>query len=250
MSVRLRSCIVQGRQRSYRWTQIRQQIPADDVALRVVDSARLFNDKDTDDAKDSILELARALEAGWSIEQLVEHQFGRRFGVLDQLTSLLERGALATVEAGATALPTTPREAPGKSDHKTAAARPAATAESFARAALAHQDAGDAHKALELAYRALRIEPQNPKIQKLHGTLERSVFAELSREFLTSFRVPELLVARDQLDSLDLSGTERYLAGRVDGRWDLLSLMRVAPVRDVEALITFKRLADRGIISL
>ena len=80
--------------------------------------------------------------------------------------------------------------------------------------------------------------------------LERTVFAELSRDLLTSFRVPKLMVQRQELDRLELSDTERYLAGRVDGRWDLLSLMRVAPVREVEALITFKRLADRGIISL
>jgi hypothetical protein len=54
----------------------------------------------------------------------------------------------------------------------------------------------------------------------------------------------------DELEKLQLSAEERYLIGRIDGRWDLLSLMRVSPLREVEALITFQRLAERGVISL
>ena len=33
----------------------------------------------------------------------------------------------------------------------------------------------------------------------------------------------------------ELSEAERYLTGRIDGRWDLLSLMRVSPLRQVDA---------------
>jgi hypothetical protein len=109
---------------------------------------------------------------------------------------------------------------------------------------------GDRLGAFDLAGRAAALEPENRSAQELFRAAERALFAELSRELLASFRVPRLLVARTELDRIELSETERYLAGRVDGRWDLLSLMRASSVREAEALITFKRLADRGIIAL
>jgi len=40
------------------------------------------------------------------------------------------------------------------------------------------------------------------------------------------------------------------LAARVDGCWDLLSLVRSAGIREAEALLAFARLADAGVIEL
>ena len=43
---------------------------------------------------------------------------------------------------------------------------------------------------------------------------------------------------------------EVELAARVDGRWDLLSLVRSASVREAEALLAFARLAEVGVVEL
>jgi hypothetical protein len=101
-----------------------------------------------------------------------------------------------------------------------------------------------------MARMAVAGEPDNAAFQKLHRDLERSLFAELSRDLLASFRVPRLLVSRQEIERMELNEAERYLAGRVDGRWDLLSLLRGSQLRELDALITFKRLAERGIIAL
>jgi hypothetical protein len=126
----------------------------------------------------------------------------------------------------------------------------AESAGDLAKAARGRAAGGDRIGALALAKRALEQEPEDPALQKLHRELERALLAELSRDLLTRYRVPRLLKTRDELAKLDMTDEERYLTGRIDGRWDLLSLMRVSPLREVEALVTFKRLADRGIISL
>lgn len=244
ISVRLRGCIVQGRQRTHRWRQIRAHIPQDDGPLYVVDRLRLASEEDSEEALEQILELTRSIENGWSIWQMIQQWHGWRYRVLDLLALLIERGGVALTPAAEPGAP----GAPGA--RATTNSEPANDAAGLVRAARAQADAGHIAKALDLTHRALRLEPNDLALQKFHGELERSVFAELSRDLLTSFRVPTLLVRKGELETLDLSDTERYLAGRVDGRWDLLSLMRAAPVREVEALITFKRLADRGIISL
>ena len=241
VSVRLRNAIVQGRQRAYRWRQIRALIPEDDVALEIADRGRLALEEDSEDALQYILGMTRALDNGVTLAQLYEQRNGRRFAVLDLLATLVERGGLRAVGAVPPPLPAPP-ESP--------AAASESGASSLERAARAEAQAGHLGEALTLAERALAMEPGHKSLQGLRRELERSLFAELSRELLTSFRVPKLLIAPTDVEKMELTDIERYLAGRVDGRWDLLSLMRVAPVREVEALITFKRLADRGIISL
>ena len=49
---------------------------------------------------------------------------------------------------------------------------------------------------------------------------------------------------------MGLSPAELELAARVDGRWDLLSLVRSANVREAEALLAFAHLAEVGVVEL
>ena len=49
---------------------------------------------------------------------------------------------------------------------------------------------------------------------------------------------------------MGLSTAELELAARVDGRWDLLSLVRSANVREAEALLAFSHLAEAGVVEL
>jgi hypothetical protein len=50
--------------------------------------------------------------------------------------------------------------------------------------------------------------------------------------------------------ALGLSDAEIELANRIDGRWDLLSLIRSANIREAEALLAFAHLAEVGVVAL
>ncbi len=239
LQIRLRACIVEGRKRALRWKQIHRLIPGEDSRLQVADRTRLSAADDAREALEEIVEIVAAVEQMLPIREIIRTRHGRRFAVLNLLARLVERGGLRLAPEGS-AEPVVEED-----DDVDLSSVESLTAAAGQRAA-----DGDRGKAYQLARRALSLAPHEPELQKLVRRLERALFAELSRDLLSSFRVPKLLVERAELDNLKLDETERYLAGRVDGRWDLLSLMRVAPVREVEALITFKRLADRGIISL
>jgi uncharacterized protein DUF4388 len=232
VSVDLGDCLTLTRQRASRWEQIRAIVPGDDAMIWIKDARLAVTAADPLAVRSSaerILDLARR---GLTVGQMILEERGERFATLDRLTALVERSALGV--------------------ERRRAMRPGtgASAAEMAEAARGRASGGDKSGALELVGRALAMAPGDGSLRALYRELERAVFAELSRDLLTRFRVPRLLKSRDELESLDLTDTERYLAGRVDGRWDLLSLMRVAPLREVEALLTFKRLADRGIIAL
>ncbi len=232
VSLNLNATIEEGKMRAEQWEEIRELIPSDDAVLRVVDESKCFHPSDSPQRRAAIQRLVPSLRKQQSVSQTVLDLNGQNFRVSSLLVQLIERNALEVLAA--------PEPSGPSSDDPT----------ELARAAQKRAAGGDRSGALELAAQALALEPENETLKKLHRELERAVFAELSRSLLSEFRVPRLLKQPAELETIDLSDTERYLAGRIDGRWDLLSLMRISPVRDVEALIIFKRLADRGIISL
>lgn len=230
IAVQLRVCIEEGKKRAGRWREIHERLPDPEAVLRVVDRDRVAAPEDTAAQRAVAAVVLEAVDQELTIEQIASELDMPRFRVLDRLCALVERGALAVP-----ASPVDDADAP---------------AEVLAGESRRLSAEGDRGGAFELARRAMEREPDSADVQELFRAAERALFAELSRELLASFRVPKLLVARAELERLELSENERYLAGRVDGRWDLLSLMRASPLREAEALITFKRLADRGIISL
>ncbi|HTL38193.1 MAG TPA: DUF4388 domain-containing protein [Kofleriaceae bacterium] len=114
-----------------------------------------------------------------------------------------------------------------------------------ARGRLRH---GDRAGAFAMAAQALHQDPADPEVRKTFQTIERARVAEVAKRLLSQHRVPKKV--KDATAAMGLSPAEIELANRVDGRWDLLSLVRSANVREAEALIAFARLAELGIVEL
>ncbi len=224
VSVNLRRAIDVGIERLAAWERIRGHFREDDTQFWM---------KDRTAAGESSAQLLDLLEAGRSAGELLLDLPFTRFEVMSALADLIEAGVIGVDRRE--------RQRSSESD---------LSIEQLAQAVRGRAAGGDRSGALAMVERAVESDPENETILALKGEIERAVFAELSRSLLTSFRVPKLLKTHQELESIDMNQTERYLTGRIDGRWDLLSLMRISPMREVEALRAFKRLADRGIISL
>lgn len=205
--------------------EIRRVLPSDSVHLWVADRGKVPPDRP------DLEEIAARAAEGRSVDQIASTARSR-FEALDAIAVLLEAGALRLERR------TRRREQPDSQ------LEPAA----LAQAARGRAVGGDRAGALELARRAVRGAPERDELRTLYHSLERALLAELSRDLLGRFRVPRLLVP--DLGALELDDVERRLVARIDGRWDLLSLLQVIPLREVEILMACKRLAARGIISL
>lgn len=222
-----------GKVQVKRWRKIRQEIRSDTLSFWVTDFFKVPDPKAGERVRAQTIRIVECIERGLSVNQMVLEHNGRRFQVLSLLAALIERGAIKA-----------DRRSERRADSNEE------TISEIETAARGKAAGGNKAGALELSTRALEIDPENQGLQSLHRELQRSLFAELSRELLGTFRVPKLAVDKGELANYDLSDHERYIVGRVDGHWDLLSLMRLSPIREVDALLTFKRLHDRGIISL
>jgi hypothetical protein len=107
---------------------------------------------------------------------------------------------------------------------------------------------GDRAGALAMATQALHQDPSDTEVRKTFAQIERARVAEVAKQLLSRHRVPKRL--RAPAPELGLSVTELELANRIDGRWDLLSLIKSASVREAEALLAFAHLAELGIVEL
>lgn len=76
--------------------------------------------------------------------------------------------------------------------------------------------------------------------------LESSWYPVLKADLLGHRRVPALAVPPSQLARLPLSAPERYLLSRVDGARDVGTIVRVAPLKEFDALAYFDRFHAQG----
>jgi hypothetical protein len=107
---------------------------------------------------------------------------------------------------------------------------------------------GDRAGALAMATQALHQDPSDAEVRKTFAQIERARVAEVAKQLLSRHRVPKRI--RAPMPEHSLSATEIELANRVDGRWDLLSLVKSAGVREAEALLAFAHLAEVGVVEL
>jgi Domain of unknown function (DUF4388) len=107
---------------------------------------------------------------------------------------------------------------------------------------------GDRAGALAMATQALHQDPSDAEVRKTFTQIERARVAEVAKQLLSRHRVPKRL--RAPLPEYGLNAIELELANRVDGRWDLLSLVKSAGVREAEALLAFAHLAEVGVVEL
>ena len=70
------------------------------------------------------------------------------------------------------------------------------------------------------------------------------------RHFLPAGKVPVLLRPAEDLATEQISPEEYFLLSRIDGTWDVKSIIQVTPMREVDVVRTLKRMREKGFIEL
>ena len=104
--------------------------------------------------------------------------------------------------------------------------------------------------ALVLLEKAGETVRANAELNALVQVAESSFVERAYRHYLPPGRIPRLKMPLEQLVSQNLSPQEMFLASRVNGCWDIQSIMTISPLREVDALRALKKLREKGIIEL
>ena len=218
-------CLTVARRRAERMTEIMGILGADDVTFYVPPNIPP-PPASPDDAHDATKIWALAGDHHTAADIAASFS-GERFAVYDRLAILVQAGQLVVDRR--------------QRERTNSAVELAAGARGRLRG-------GDRAGALAMASQALHQDPSDPEVRKTFSQAERARVAEVAKQLFSRHRVPRRV--KEPSASLGLSDAEIELANRVDGRWDLLSLIRSANVREAEALLAFAHLAELGVVEL
>ncbi len=93
------------------------------------------------------------------------------------------------------------------------------------------------------------VDPEDPLAEMIRQSEERFV-EEALRYSMRPDRIPSLLRPTTDLLGERLSPEEFFLITRIDGTWDIRSILSVSPLREAEALKVLSRLQKRGFITI
>lgn len=107
----------------------------------------------------------------------------------------------------------------------------------------------DAEAALSTIQNILQKEPKNSEARTLLSVAEDKLLHQMYAAPLLPNAVPRVLISEDGLTDHQLGPQEAFLLSRINGEWDISSILSICPFREVDSLRMIKTLLDRGIIN-
>ncbi|MFN2238033.1 MAG: DUF4388 domain-containing protein [Thermoanaerobaculia bacterium] len=109
---------------------------------------------------------------------------------------------------------------------------------------------GEYEKALRLLKAAQNLDPDNAKVRASLKGAEALIVGELKKQGISDHKVPKLKKDLEEISSMNFSPNEGFILSRINGQWDLSSIAKISPMREIDALLIFHKLLDNDIIEL
>ncbi len=109
---------------------------------------------------------------------------------------------------------------------------------------------GEFDAALEILDQIYRKNPNNESLRRLTREAEVAFLEKARKHYMPDEKIPVLTRPVAELETEDLSPQEFFLLSRIDGSWDVRSIIQIAPIRDVDALRILKKMRENGVIEL
>src|SRR5262245_3768957 len=105
-------------------------------------------------------------------------------------------------------------------------------------------------KVQRLLLAAENIDPNHGKVRSAIKGAETAILADLHRQGLVETRVPRVAKAIEEITEMNFTPNEGFILSRINGQWDIGSLIKISPIREPDAMLIFYKLWRDGIIAL
>ncbi len=178
------------------------------------------------------------LEKRMSVSEICYNMHTSPFAVYAQLYDLVNKG-LANV---AGELP----EIPDPVNHMPNLPEAAAELLLLARSEL---DNDQADRALSIIHNVLRREPKNIAAENLLIEAERKFISQVYAK-IPPTGIPRIILKPEELAKKEIGPQEGFVLSRINGDWDIESILSICPFREADSLRMIKSMLDGGIIGL
>ena len=109
---------------------------------------------------------------------------------------------------------------------------------------------GEYDAALEILNVAYTTHQGDESLGKLLAEAEAAFTEKAYRHYLPSSKIPTLSRRLEEFEAEQISPEEFFMLSRMDGSWDIKSIIQISPIREVDALRTLKRMREKGFFEL
>ena len=242
LQVDVTGIIMEGTRRLDEWSRIRQVVASDAVVpilQRAIDDASLSDVERT---------IINAVDGRRTIADIVLESRSSSFIVSSTTYHRIREGEIRLAEiAPAQAAKVAEEAAPAP-----AAAPMSDDDEIMGLLTRAQQAlrAKDFEKAQRLLKASQNLDPNHPKVRAAVKGAETVIVNELKTAGVGDAKVPRVARPFEELTTMNFTPNEGFLLSRINGTWDIGSLVKISPIREPDALLIFYKLWKDGIIAL
>ena len=216
--------IMEGVHRIDQWERMREIIPSTETTLRPLGQPQTTLDH----------EVLLLCAEGKTVTEIA---FAMRGTVFDATAMLYEMHGRGLVEV----------EQPGVSTDSVETVVRILRELETARKAL---DGGDFDTALRSFESVLKIDPLNQHAKKGLVVSITGRGRTRSLRVVPRNKIPRLMVSLAELTKEEFDPREGFVLSRLNGEWDVQSILKICPMSEEDALLIFSRLLDRNVIEL
>jgi hypothetical protein len=229
LSLDVTGIIMEGMRRYDEWQLIRQRVPDSTV---VPDIVRPLDIEKLGDREKLIIPY---LDGQRSIEEIALQTHNAEFVVSKLVAEGLRTGSMRLIEGRRRAPAAMPLPAGGSEvDHFLQRGR--------------SQLKDDPHAAYRMFKAAHELDPADGRTTEAMREAERTIKAALDKDGVSGERVPELAVALQALTKRSFTPHEGFVLSRINGQWDVKSIMKISPIKELDVLMIFQKLLKDGVI--
>jgi len=231
--------VLEGHRRLDEWKQIRQHIPnayVIPVAIGDLESA------EPDAGVENILSL---VDDDRTVQEIALQTHSGEFHVCRVLYNQIRAGRLKVVRPRQIQVPV------ATNGVKDAIATPQfPDSESLLSAADGFIGERDFDLALRHLQAAKSLDPNSIKVQQLVAAAEKTIQSAIQDRGISLTSIPVLCSNPEDFSSLDISPQEGFVLTRVNGSYDIQTILKITPVPPLEAQVVFWKLLEAGYIEL
>jgi hypothetical protein len=248
LQVDVTGIIMEGTRRVDEWQRIRLLIPSEALvptAIKQIDDG-VADKLHFDDAQRTVV---AAIDGKRNVADIVLESRSSSFLVAETLYRLVRESYIELREPS-------PEKVAAMAPPKVSSAKIPAVAETpedevtalLNRAQQALR-ARDYEKAQRLLKAAENLDPNHPKVRNAIKGAEVAIVSDLRSQGLGDGRVPKVAKSFEDIAKMNFTPNEGFMLSRVNGQWDIGSLIKISPIREPDALLIFYRLWKDGIIA-
>jgi hypothetical protein len=224
LDLNITALIFEGVKRADDWSRIREEIPSTQIVPVAVQAL----EPPAGDAQAS--RVLALVDDDRSIEEIVLHSHASEFHVCKILLDQVKAGRVKLVR------PRRERMLPPVDTSTNLGSS------SLLSAGKRHLASSDLEQALRFFRAALSLEPYNDEIRNEAASAEGLIRGKLAEEGIVGSAVPRLNRPLEDLASLGITPQEGFILSRVDGTYDIQTILKISPMPPLEALLVFRQL--------